>query len=150
MIRSIKDIPDRRGFVTRIQQYDGANGISRTQSPKHERPLWAFVAAFLPGNDSRWAPSQGDIQELLAEHGMNYTVQAIGYALRTMIHLDASIHPHRRNCGVSCYEAVKQMGGIKVWGDLNKANVIRYSFNSKQSCVNYYRRAFGLTIQVKP
>ena len=147
---TVKNIPQRREAVTAINVYDRENGLNSSQRAKYERPLWAFVAALLPGEDRTYAPSQTDLQEQLAEHGIHVTLPAIGRTLHIMLHLDESIHPHRRNCGVSCYEAVKQMGGIQMYPDNHKDNVTRYSFGASHAKVTYLRRVFGLTIQVKP
>lgn len=148
---TINNIPQRREAVNAINEYDQKNGLNSSQKAKYERPLWAFVASILPGNDVNWAPSQKEIISTLAKHNINITQPAVHCALRTMIKLDESIHPHRRNCGISCYEAVKQMGNICVHNDADgDKRIKRYSFGAPHSKVLRVRKAFNLTIQVKP
>ena len=150
---TVKNIPERREAVTAINVYDRENGLNSSQRAKYERPLWAFIAAILVGNDRSFAMSPTSIQNHLKKHNIHVTLPAITRTLNVMINLDKSIHPHRRNCGISCYEAVSRMGGIKTWR-CNTPGYIDghtlYSFDSPQSTVYYQRKAMGLTIQVKP
>lgn len=151
---TVTNIPERRQAVTAINNYDRLNGLNSSQRAKYERPLWAFIAAILPGSDAKSAMDTLTIQAILADSNIHVTVPAIYRALKVMTNLDYSIHPHRRNCGASCYDVVEKMGGIKRWKCSNRDNAgqppVLYSFGVSQAKVYRSRRVFGLTVQVKP
>jgi hypothetical protein len=144
----ITSISQRREAVNAINEYDANNGVGTSQKAKHEKPLWWFILAILNGRDGK-PMSAFEITDKLAQHGLNYTVPAITAALKVMMNLDKSIHPCRRNCGISCYDAVRKMGEIDldfVPSQGRTGMKARYFLNSYRRQLSSNRRSLGIRL----
>ncbi len=150
----IKNIPHRREAVTAINVFDKENGIGTSQKAKYEKPLWYFILAVLPSQDAK-PVTIDDIRAKLARHNIIVTYAAIRSSLLVMINKEASIHPHRRNCGVGCFEAVNLLGDIVVdfcaypssdkhgrgaWSD-------GYALGKSFAQVHYYKKACAISLK---
>jgi hypothetical protein len=111
---NINSIGERREAVNAINDYDSRNGVLISQKAKHEKPVWWYILAVLV--EAKKTLTTDEIVEILKEHELPYSRQVVHRFLRVMMNLDESIHPHRRNCGISCYDAVTRLGGIKLCG----------------------------------
>jgi hypothetical protein len=141
---------DSREVVNRLNEFYVNSGIVISQKAKYERPSWFYIAGILNGSDRKWAHSPQTIQDELAEHGINLAIPAISRTLKIMMNLDYSIHPHRRNCGISCYDVVKGLGGVirvREYDHIGKGQPSYvYYFGEKQSRVYRFRKAHNITV----
>jgi hypothetical protein len=91
-----------------------------------------------------------ELSEKLARRGIKISTNALQQTLRMMMNLDQSIHPHRRNCGVGCYEAVNAMGGLSFdeRPSRGRNGTSRlYYLDAKPSRISYFRRVFNITLK---
>lgn len=109
----ISGFVDSREVVNKLNEFYANTGITVAQKAKYERPLWFYIAAILTGRDRNKMWSIEGIQEELANHNIKVSAVSILRTLKIMMNLDEAIHPHRRNCGISCYDTVRGMGGIR-------------------------------------
>lgn len=146
----IKGFVDSREVVNKLNEFYANTGVVVSQRAKYERPSWFYVAAILNGDDRRWAHTPQSIQEILANHGINLTIPAITRTLKIMMNLDESIHPHRRNCGISCYDVVRGLGNVHrtvVSGHVGRGHpAYVYYFGADQAKVYRFRKAFNITL----
>ena len=107
----VTDLGVRRMFVSAIQDYDTANGVLKSQAAKNDKPIWYFLCACLTSVDRK--RSITEIVTRLKSHNIRVTDAQINRAIKVLTNKDASIHPHRRNIGISAYDLVTEMGDIK-------------------------------------
>jgi len=107
----IEGFVDSRELVNRLNQFYAATGVVISQKAKYEKPTWFYILAVLGTVHRRMTIL--DIQERLAEYGLNVTYQSIRSFLKVMMNTEKAIHPHRRNCGISCHELVTLLGGVE-------------------------------------
>ena len=148
----IKDVGHRREAVTAINVFDEVNGIRTSQRAKYEKPMWYYILAVLPPSDKDEPGMTVDcIIRKLAQHNIVVKHQAVYRTLIVMINKSESIHPHRRNCGVNCYDAVGAMGDIEYYDTpLNEKGrpSFWYILGANKEQVNRARRAYN--IRLKP
>lgn len=151
---SFENIIDRRILVNTLVDWDEENGIARSQRAKYERPAWALLGSLINGCDGKELTCE-DLQAKLLRHNIRMTTFAIYKALCVMESPKPSYRSHRRNCGVSCEDAMISLGRLKhkpvmkiSGGSLHTFNA--YYFGESQENVVTQKRAIGLTMQVRP
>jgi hypothetical protein len=148
----IKGFVDSREVVNKLNEFYANTGVVVSQRAKYERPSWFYVAAILNGSDRSEAHSPKCIQKQLETAGIKLTIPAISRTLKIMMNLDESIHPHRRNCGVSCHDVVKGLGRVH----RSRSHSFRrgqpsyvYYFGADQAKVYRFRKAFNIYLNPK-
>lgn len=139
---TVNSVSERREAVTAINDYDNRTGGLKSQRAKYEKPLWWFILAILNGRDSVRGHSTDDIRQELLSHNLDYSQPAIDRCLKIMTNLDYSIHPHRRNCGISCYDAVTILGDLHHQG--NYARVFRLGVTQEEA--DYHRKSHNIVL----
>lgn len=148
---TVNSYPERREAVTAINDFDTRTGGLKSQKAKYEKPLWFYILALLPGQDQSFGMGVDDIQKELKKHNLHFTVVAIHRALQVMMNLDESIKPHRRNCGISCYEATEKLGGVKRCVSFSSrpvpgARPMVYYLGKSISLIHYHRKAWNIYV----
>lgn len=146
----VNSVSERREAVTAINDYDNRTGGLKSQRAKYEKPLWWYILAILNGSDHKYAHSVQNIIDELKNHNIIVSQVSVNRTLRIMSDTSFHIHPHRRGCGISCHEAVKLLGGIKIstWyqaGRVGRAPWVFY-LGATQSTVKYERRVWNIQI----
>lgn len=129
--------------VTKLNAFYEEKGVIKSQRAKYEVPLWYCLCAILPSDESRTGMTIANMIEKLKSVGIHVSEVAIRRTLRIMTYLDESIHPHRRNCGVGCYEAVTALGGLRCAGP----DPIVYWLGGKSSKISAYRKANKISVK---
>jgi hypothetical protein len=147
----ISGFVDSREVVNKLNEFYANTGVVVSQNAKYEKPTWFYIAAILNGEDRLSAHSPQDIQRQLAEHGIKITIPSISRLLHIMMNLDESIHPHRRNCGISCYDVVKGLGGLERCRSPKYENTVGqspyvYYFGAPQAKVYRFRKAYNIYV----
>lgn len=148
---TIAGFVDSREVVRKLNEFYTATGVLVSQKAKYEKPTWYYIACILNGVNRKNGHTVEDIQYVLKAHGIDVSIQAIRRFLRMMMDTNSAVHPHRRNCGVSCHEIVTRLGGVESGLDSQHEKrghpAMVYWFGAKQSAVNYVRRVFNLTLE---
>lgn len=149
---------DSREVVNKLNEFYNSVGVVISQRAKYEKPSWFYILAIL--SDSEYGNGLltiNDIVCLLKEHNLKISYQSVRRYLKIMMNTKAAIHPHRRNCGISCHEFVKGFGGIaRVIGtgidscsDFGRPpDAYRLGFSKVG--VEYFKRAYNVNIEPCP
>jgi hypothetical protein len=138
----INSIQDRRGVVNKLQEFDIANGVKKSQRAKHELPNWEFVSCILDSQYNKKWHTIDDIINILVGYNIRLSVGQVTAVMRILADTKAAIHTYRRACGASCHEVLTHMGELHC--RYNEENKREYAFGITQDGVRYYRRAFNL------
>lgn len=139
---TVNSVVERREAVTAINDYDGRTGGLKSQSAKYEKPLWYFLSSIIPGRDFPHGYTVRAMQSELLKHNLSYSQVAVNRCLSIMMNLDRSIHPHRRNCGIGCYDLVSRLGGLHTrW-----SYPFYYFFGVSEEEVKYHRKANNIVL----
>lgn len=139
---TVNSVSERREAVTAVNDYDTRTGGLKSQRAKYEKPLWWFILAILNGKDSVTGHTTVDIRLELMSHNLHYSQPAIDRCLKIMTNLDYSIQPQRRNCGISCYDAVTTLGDLHCQG--NYARVYRLGVTKSEAA--YHRKSHNIIL----
>ena len=126
----ISGFVDSREVVNKLNEFYTNTGVVVSQRAKYEKPTWFYILAAL----SRHPQTVQEIMDTLKSHNLNLGYQSVLRFLKIMMNTEKAIHPHRRNCGIGCHEAVNLFGGIKrtvcaVYTGANPADTFQLNCN---------------------
>lgn len=102
---------ERKQAVNAINVYDERVGIPTSQRAKYELPFHQLIGQLIPGKDAE-GKSVDDLGREL--HKGHYFVKrpSIVSTINNMMDPEGSVHPHRRNFGVTCFRMIEKLGGL--------------------------------------
>ena len=142
---NITSFMDSREVVNKLNTFYAGTGVIISQKAKYERPTWFYILAVL----THHRQSINQIVEKLKQHNLNVTRENVYRFLKIMLNTRRAIHPHRRNCGMSCHTMVIMFGGVHC----DVASIPTracpadgYYLGEHKHNINYLKRVYGISI----
>jgi hypothetical protein len=143
----ISGFVDSREVVNKLNEFYANTGVVISQRAKYERPTWFYILSVL----GRRPMTVQQIVDKLKTNNINTGYYSVLRFLKVMMNTEEAIHPHRRNCGISCHELVADFGGViqnkcAIHTNEKGAPFDTYHLGGSAPSVNYFRRVYNVYV----